>query len=70
MAQFRLKKLDLGCHVNVRTLRDHTKRRIFERYEPERYVHTDILPLSTPQAYYPLRPSFSSSQSIPTTPRS
>lgn len=28
MAQFRAKKLDLGCYVNVRIIRDHTKRSV------------------------------------------
>ncbi|PYH97024.1 glucocorticoid receptor-like (DNA-binding domain) [Aspergillus ellipticus CBS 707.79] len=36
MSQFRLKKLDLGGFVNTRILRDHTKRRTFEQFEPER----------------------------------
>ena len=26
MAQFRAKKLDLSCYINVRVIRDHTKR--------------------------------------------
>lgn len=37
---FRAKKLDLGCFVNVRTLRDHTKRKVFEAHETERYAKT------------------------------
>ena len=28
MSQFRAKKLDLGCYVNARNIRDHTKRSI------------------------------------------
>ncbi|KAL9120686.1 MAG: hypothetical protein Q9187_002754 [Circinaria calcarea] len=36
MAQFRAKKLDLSCFVNIRTIRDHTKRKVFEQYETER----------------------------------
>ncbi|RBR25344.1 uncharacterized protein FIESC28_01781 [Fusarium coffeatum] len=36
MSMFRAKKLDLGCFVNVRTLRDHTKRKVFEAHETER----------------------------------
>ena len=39
MAQFRAKKLDLGCFVNIKTIRDHTKRKVFEQNEPERYEH-------------------------------
>ena len=37
MAQFRAKRLDLGGFVNIRVLRDHTKRKVFEKFEPERY---------------------------------
>lgn len=37
MAQFRAKKLDLGCFVNIMNIRDHTKRKVFEQNEPERY---------------------------------
>ncbi|KAF2229871.1 glucocorticoid receptor-like (DNA-binding domain) [Viridothelium virens] len=36
MAQFRAKKLDLGCFVNARVIRDHTKRKVFEQFEPQR----------------------------------
>ncbi|KAF2861517.1 40S ribosomal protein S14 [Piedraia hortae CBS 480.64] len=36
MAQFRAKKLDLGCFINARVIRDHTKRKVFEQQEPER----------------------------------
>ncbi|KAK1850800.1 mitochondrial 40s ribosomal protein mrp2 [Colletotrichum chrysophilum] len=39
MSMFRAKKLDLGCFVNIRTIRDHTKRQVFMEHEPER---TDI----------------------------
>lgn len=38
MAQFRAKKLDLGCFINARVLRDHTKRMVFEKHEVERCV--------------------------------
>ncbi|KAI4288100.1 MAG: hypothetical protein L6R35_002644 [Caloplaca aegaea] len=34
MAQFRAKKLDLSCFLNV--IRDHTKRKVFEQYETQR----------------------------------
>jgi hypothetical protein len=40
MAQFRAKKLDLGCFVNVKVIRDHTKRKVFQDHEVERYVTT------------------------------
>ncbi|KAG5942415.1 hypothetical protein E4U59_001126 [Claviceps monticola] len=36
MSQFRAKKLDLGCFVKIRTIRDHTKRKVFEQFEAER----------------------------------
>jgi hypothetical protein len=38
MAQFRPKKLDLGCFVHIMNMRDHTKRKVFEQHEPERYA--------------------------------
>lgn len=38
MAHFRAKKLDLGCYVNIRVIRDHTKRKVFAQFETERYV--------------------------------
>ncbi|KAL7947603.1 hypothetical protein V8C42DRAFT_318229 [Trichoderma barbatum] len=36
MSMFRAKKLDLGCFVKARTIRDHTKRKVFEENEAER----------------------------------
>ncbi|KAI4248406.1 MAG: hypothetical protein L6R40_000965 [Gallowayella cf. fulva] len=36
MAQFRAKKLDLSCFINIRVIRDHTKRKVFEQYETQR----------------------------------
>lgn len=36
MSQFRAKKLDLGCFINVKILRDHSKRKAFEKFEPQR----------------------------------
>lgn len=36
MSMFRAKKLDLGCFVKARTIRDHTKRKVFEEFETER----------------------------------
>lgn len=38
MAQFRPKRLDLGCFTNIKIIRDHTKRKVFEEHEPERCV--------------------------------
>jgi small subunit ribosomal protein S14 len=37
MSHFRAKKLDLSGFVNVRILRDHTKRKVFAQHEQERY---------------------------------
>lgn len=42
MSMFRAKKLDLGCFVKVRTLRDHTKRKVFEEYETERCANSSF----------------------------
>jgi hypothetical protein len=42
MAQFRPKKLDLGCFVNIMNIRDHTKRKVFEQHEPERYASSSF----------------------------
>ncbi|KAL8387161.1 hypothetical protein RB595_010114 [Gaeumannomyces hyphopodioides] len=36
MSMFRSKKLDLGCTIKTRVVRDHTKRKVFEQFEPER----------------------------------
>ncbi|KAL3468526.1 hypothetical protein BJX64DRAFT_246159 [Aspergillus heterothallicus] len=36
MSQFRSKKLDIGGFINGRIIRDHTKRKVFEQYEPDR----------------------------------
>jgi hypothetical protein len=38
MSMFRAKRLDLGCFVNVKVIRDHTKRKVFAEHEPERYA--------------------------------
>lgn len=37
MSSIRAKKLDLGCFVNIKIIRDHTKRKVYEQYETERY---------------------------------
>lgn len=39
MSMFRAKKLDLGCFVNIKVIRDHTKRKVYEKHEAERYVY-------------------------------
>ncbi|KAH0543745.1 hypothetical protein FGG08_001927 [Glutinoglossum americanum] len=38
MSMFRAKRLDLGGFVNVRVIRDHTKRKVYEQNETERYL--------------------------------
>ncbi|KAK3048977.1 hypothetical protein LTR09_009631 [Extremus antarcticus] len=43
MAQFRAKKLDLGCFINIKNIRDHTKRKVFQDNEPERFAHLQWL---------------------------
>lgn len=36
MPQFRAKRLDLGGFVNAKIIRDHTKRKVFEKFEEQR----------------------------------
>ncbi|RYO79929.1 hypothetical protein DL766_007429 [Monosporascus sp. MC13-8B] len=36
MSQFRAKRLDIGCFINIKTIRDHSKRKAFAQFEPER----------------------------------
>ena len=38
MSQFRSKVLDIGSFINVRVIRDHTKRKVFAANETERYA--------------------------------
>lgn len=38
-APFRAKRLDLGAFVNARVIRDHTKRKVVEQFEPERCAY-------------------------------
>lgn len=49
MAQFRAKKLDLGCFINIKNIRDHTKRKVFEENEPERcaILPTNLMSVQT-----------------------
>ncbi|KAL6240485.1 40S ribosomal protein mrp2, mitochondrial [Rhinocladiella similis] len=35
-AQFRAKKLDLGGFINIKIIRDHSKRKAYEKFEPQR----------------------------------
>lgn len=39
---FRAKKLDLGCFINIKTIRDHSKRKAFEAFETQRYVFAPL----------------------------
>jgi small subunit ribosomal protein S14 len=34
--QFRAKRLDIGGFINKWVIRDHTKRKVYQEYEPER----------------------------------
>ncbi|KFY10809.1 hypothetical protein V492_04842 [Pseudogymnoascus sp. VKM F-4246] len=36
MSMFRSKKLDIGCFVNIKVIRDHTKRKVFAEHETQR----------------------------------
>lgn len=36
MSMFRAKRLDLGGFVNIKIIRDHTKRKVFAEHEQER----------------------------------
>ena len=38
MATFRAKRLDIGGFISAKIIRDHTKRKVFEQYEPQRYA--------------------------------
>lgn len=51
MSMFRSKKIDLGCFLNIKVIRDHTKRKVFEANEPQRCV------ASSPSLAYPALPS-------------
>ncbi len=50
MSMFRAKKLDLGCYVNIRVIRDHTKRKVYEQFETQRCVSPHQLPFASKQA--------------------
>ncbi|KAK5071208.1 40S ribosomal protein mrp2, mitochondrial [Lithohypha guttulata] len=51
MPQFRAKKLDLGGFVNARIIRDHTRRKVYERFEEERQALRYVIRNTTlPQA--------------------
>ncbi|KAK5028482.1 40S ribosomal protein mrp2, mitochondrial [Exophiala sideris] len=36
MSSLRAKKLDLGGFINIKIIRDHTKRKNYEQFEPQR----------------------------------
>ncbi|KAL1975520.1 hypothetical protein VTN31DRAFT_3912 [Thermomyces dupontii] len=36
MSQFRSKRLDIAGFINARVIRDHTKRKVYEQFEPQR----------------------------------
>jgi hypothetical protein len=40
---FRSKKLDLGCFINIKVIRDHTKRKVFAEHETQRYVSSSSI---------------------------
>ncbi|KAI9796689.1 MAG: 40S ribosomal protein mrp2, mitochondrial [Piccolia ochrophora] len=42
-APFRAKRLDIGCFINVRVLRDHSKRKAFAQHETERQALRHII---------------------------
>ncbi|CAD0042362.1 unnamed protein product [Aureobasidium pullulans] len=42
MSMFRSKKLDLGSFVNIKVIRDHTKRKVFEQNETERSAQLQL----------------------------
>lgn len=44
MSLYRAKKLDIGCFVNTMIIRDHTKRKVFEAHETERYALAFLSP--------------------------
>ena len=55
MSHWRAKTLDLGCFIGTRVVRDHTKRMVFERFEPERYAQLDRTQLKAAISYSPFR---------------
>ena len=58
MSLFRAKKLDLGCYVNNKVIRDHTKRTVFAKNELERCA------APPPPPYTPLTHSQPPSQAL------
>jgi hypothetical protein len=65
MSHWRAKTLDLGCFIGTRVVRDHTKRIVFERFEPERYAQLDRPQLQAAISDSPVRrQTFDSSLTI------
>ncbi|KAK8073785.1 hypothetical protein PG994_004684 [Apiospora phragmitis] len=60
MSMFRSKKLDIGSFVNTHVLRDHTKRKTYAQFEPERQALRHIIRNTTLPGERGQRPSFSS----------
>ncbi|KAI9812246.1 MAG: 40S ribosomal protein mrp2, mitochondrial [Phylliscum demangeonii] len=49
MSQFRAKRIDICSFINIKVIRDHTKRKVYEKYETERQalryvIHNTSLP--------------------------
>ena len=42
MSHFRAKKLDIGCYVNIRVIRDHTKRLVIPRFHAYSVAHLHL----------------------------
>ena len=76
---FRSKKMDLGCFINIKVIRDHTKRKVYAGHETERYAFArprpqskiafqhplgDLRLSSSPGAFLLMRPSQQASPSI------
>ena len=54
MAPFRAKRMDLGGFISTKIIRDHTKRKVFEKFEPERYaLRTEDLTQNQPNSSCP-----------------
>ncbi|KAK6072666.1 Arb2 domain-containing protein [Seiridium cupressi] len=47
MSMFRAKKLDIGSFLNIKVIRDHTKRKVFAAHEPERQALRYIIQNTT-----------------------
>ncbi|KAK7917109.1 ribosomal protein S14p/S29e [Apiospora marii] len=43
MSMFRSKKMDIGSFLNIHVIRDHTKRKVYAQFEPERQALRHII---------------------------